>query len=313
MQKLKDRLASGDVVVGDGAWGTMIMQRGLKHGEAAESVNLGDTGILAEIAALYLAAGAEIITTNTFGASSLRLQPFSLDDKADEINRKGVEIIRQAVGDRAYVSASVGPTGKLIAPYGKATPDEVYLSFERQIRELLAAGPDLICVETMTDLQEAVLAVKAARSLSPEIPIMATMTFDEKPRGFSTIMGVSIEKAAKALEAAGATVIGSNCGNGIEKMINIAATFKENSPLPIAIQANAGLPSMRDGQAFYPETPEFMAEKIVKLLEIGVQVIGGCCGTTPAHIRALRNAIDEYRRQKMQSCKPQSYVIKQMH
>ena len=292
MQNLKDRLKRGDVIVGDGAWGTMIMQRGLKHGEAPESVNLSDAGILNEIAGLYLDAGAEIITTNTFGASTLRLQPSALDDKADEINRKGVEIIRKAVGGQAYVSASVGPTGKLIAPYGKTKPDEVYASFVNQIGALLAAGPDMICVETMTDLQEAVLAVQAARSLSAEIPIMATMTFDETPRGFFTIMGVSIEKAAKGLEAAGATIVGSNCGNGIEKMITIAGAFKEHTSLPVAIQANAGLPFVQDGQTTYPETPAFMAEKSLKLLEIGVQVIGGCCGTTPEHIRALRKVID---------------------
>ena len=296
MQNLKDRLNSGKVIVGDGGWGSMIMQHGLKHGEAPEAVNLSNPGILNEIAGLYLEAGAEIITTNTFGATMLRLQSYALDDKADEINLKGVEIIRNAVGEKAYVSASVGPTSQLIAPYGKTTPDEVYSNFERQIRELLAAGPDMICVETMTDLQEAVLAVKAARSLSAEIPIMATMTFNEKPRGFFTMMGVSIEKAAQGLEAAGANIIGSNCGNGIEKMVKIAAEFKKHSSLPIAIQANAGLPIMQDGKTVYPETPDFMAEQTLKLLEIGVQIIGGCCGTTPEHIRALRKVIDEYLR-----------------
>lgn len=292
MQNLTDRLKSGDVIVGDGAWGTMIMQRGLKHGEAPEAANLSNPGMLEEIARLYLDAGAEIITTNTFGASSLRLQPYSLDDKAEEINRKGVEIIRKTVGERAYVSASVGPTGKLMAPYGKTTPEEVYSSFEGQMRALLLAGPDIICVETMTDLQEAALAVKAARALSATIPIMATMTFDEKPRGFFTIMGVSIEKAAKALEEAGATVIGSNCGNGIEKMIKIATRFKEHSTLPIAIQANAGLPIIQEGTTVYLDTPDFMAEKAVELRKAGVQVIGGCCGTTPDHIRALRKTMD---------------------
>lgn len=296
MQNLTDRLKSGEVIVGDGGWGTMIMQRGLKHGEAPETANLFRTDILSEIAGLYLDAGAEIITTNTFGASTIRLHACSLDAQADEINRKGVEIIRQTVGDRAYVSASVGPTGVLIAPYGVTKPEAVYASFEQQLRELLAAGPDMICVETMTDLQEAELAVRAARSLSATIPIMATMTFNEKPRGFFTIMGVSVEKAARTLEAAGADIVGSNCGNGIEKMIKIAGVFMEHTALPIAIQANAGLPLMREGQVVYPETPEFMAEKTAELLEMGVRIIGGCCGTTPDHIRALRKVVDLYRR-----------------
>lgn len=296
MQELTGRLQRGDVIVGDGGWGTMIMQRGLKHGEAPETVTLSNPAILNEIAGLYLDAGAEILTTNTFGGSTLRLQPFSLEESADEINRKGVEVIRTAVGEKAYVSASVGPTGKLVAPCGTTKPEEVFTSFVRQARELLAAGPDLICVETMTDLQEAVLAVQAVRSLSSAIPIMATMTFNEKPRGFFTIMGTSIEKAAKGLEAAGATIVGSNCGNGIENMVKIAGAFKEHTSLPIAIQANAGLPLMRDGRTVYPESPDFMAEKAMELLEIGVQIIGGCCGTTPEHIRALRKVVDGYRR-----------------
>jgi 5-methyltetrahydrofolate--homocysteine methyltransferase len=295
MENLIDRLKRGEVIVGDGGWGTLLMQRGMKHGEAPENFNLTRPEILTEIATFYLDAGAEIITTNTFGASPLRLKSYSLDDKTEEINGKAVEAIRQAVGTRAYVSASVGPSGLLIAPYGKAKPDEVYASFERQIRGLIAAGADMICVETMTDLQEATLAVKAARAVSATIPVMATMAFNETPRGFFTIMGVSVGKAAAGLEGAGADIIGSNCGNGIEKMIGIARAFKECSSLPIAIQANAGQPVVKEGSTHYLETPEFMAEKSPELLALGVQVIGGCCGTTPDHIRALRKVVDTSR------------------
>ena len=295
MENILDRLKRGEVIVGDGAWGTQLMQRGLKHGEAPENYNLSRPEVLTEIAALYLEAGAEIITTNTFGASPMRLQAYSLDERTEEINRNAVAAIRQAVGTNAYVSASVGPTGILLAPYGKAKPDEVYASFERQIRGLLAAGADMICVETMTDLQEATLAVKAARGLSATIPVMATMAFNETPRGFYTIMGVSVEKAAGGLEAAGADIIGSNCGNGIEKMIGIARAFKGCSNLPVAIQANAGQPVIKEGSTLYLETPEFMADKSPELLDLGVQIIGGCCGTSPEHIRALRKVVDARR------------------
>jgi 5-methyltetrahydrofolate--homocysteine methyltransferase len=150
----------------------------------------------------------------------------------------------------------------------------------------------MICVETMTDLKEATLAVTAARTLAPAIPVMATMTFEVTPRGFFTVMGVSVKKAAAGLKEAGADIIGSNCGNGIEAMIGIARAFKEHSDLPVAIQANAGLPVSREGSLVYPETPAFVADKAPELLALGVQIIGGCCGTTPDHIRALRQVID---------------------
>jgi 5-methyltetrahydrofolate--homocysteine methyltransferase len=150
----------------------------------------------------------------------------------------------------------------------------------------------MICVETMTDLKEATLAVQAARTLAPAIPVMATMTFEDTPRGFFTVMGVSVKKAATGLKEAGADIIGSNCGNGIEAMIAIARTFKEHSDLPIAIQANAGLPLPGVNGLVYPETPDFVAGKAPELLALGVQIIGGCCGTTPDHIRALRKVID---------------------
>jgi 5-methyltetrahydrofolate--homocysteine methyltransferase len=167
-------------------------------------------------------------------------------------------------------------------------------SFTRQIGACIDAGADVICVETMTDLNEATLAIQACKAVSPTIPICATMTFDATPRGFFTIMGVSIEQAARGLEEAGADVIGSNCGNGIEKMIEIAREFQKHTSLPLLIQSNAGLPEMEGDRPVYPETPEFMAEKCRELLSIGVSIIGGCCGTTPKHIAAIRNMVNEY-------------------
>ena len=294
MEDIRKRLSRGDVIVGDGALGTMLMQRGLKSGEPPETFNLAQPHVLEEIAAEYLNAGAEIVTTNTLGASPLQLRRHSLDGKTEEINRSGVEAVRRAVGDKAYVSASVGPTSLLIKPYGKTEPEEAYSGFERQIRELLAAGADMICVETMTDLNEATLAVKAAQAVGPGVPVMATMTFENAPQGFFTIMRVSVEQAAAALEEAGATIIGSNCGYGIETMIGIAREFKKYSRLPIAIQANAGLPVIAEGRLIYPETPDFVARMALELLGLGVQIIGGCCGTGPDHIRALRKVVDAH-------------------
>lgn len=292
MKSLLKRLKDSEVLVADGAMGTMLFDFGLKPGEPLESFNLTRPEVLEEIARLYFDAEADIIQTNTFGASPLRLSFYSLADKTEEINKNAVLAVRKVVGDRAHVSASCGPSGRLLKPYGESEPEEVYNSFERQIKALISAGVDAICVETMTDLREATLAIKAAKTVSPPTPVMATMTFDPTPRGFYTVMGVSIQDAAQGLKEAGADIIGSNCGNGIENMIKIAKEFKKYSKLPIIIQSNAGLPEMQGDKPIYPETPEFMAEKAKELVSLGVSIIGGCCGTTPEHIRAMRKMAD---------------------
>lgn len=286
MKDLLERIKNG-VLVADGAMGTMLMACGLKPGDVPESFNLTQPEILEKIASLYLDAGAEIIQTNTFGASPLKLSFYSLDGKTEEINRNAVLAVRKVVGERAYISASCGPSGRLLKPYGDTEPEDVYSSFERQLKTLIHSGVDIICIETMTDLTEATLAIKAAKTVSPSTPVMATMTFDPTPRGFYTVMGINIEQASKGLETAGADIIGSNCGNGIENMIKIAIEFRQKSMLPLIIQSNAGLPVIKRNTTIYPETPEFMAEKAKELVSIGVSIIGGCCGTTPEHIRAL--------------------------
>jgi 5-methyltetrahydrofolate--homocysteine methyltransferase len=292
VRPLLERLAVGDILVADGAMGTMLFARGLQPGDCPEKVNLEHPDWLEEIARAYLEAGAEIIQTNTFGGSPLKLAQYGLDARTEEINIAAVRAVRRAVGDRALVSASCGPTGRMLLPYGDVEPDTMREAFERQLGAVLAEGVDIVCVETMTDLNEAKIAVQTARRLSPEVPIMATMTFDPTPRGFFTVMGVSVEQAAHGLAEAGANIVGSNCGNGIENMVKIAAEFRKRTELPLIIQSNAGLPEMRDGQAVYTETPEFMAEKAQQLLDIGISIIGGCCGTTPGHIRALRAVVD---------------------
>ena len=287
-----ERVKRGDVLVGDGAMGTLLMSSGLESGQCPESFNLEQPEILKEIARLYQDAGADLIQTNTFGGSPLKLKGYGLADQAEEINRNAVLAVQQAVGDRAYISASCGPSGKLLKPFGDTDPVEMYDSFYRQLKVLIDTGVDAICIETMTDFQEQFIAIRAARSISYRIPIIATMTFDPTPRGFYTIMGVNIERAAQDLEFAGADIIGSNCGNGMEKMVEIAREFKKHTCLPLIIQANAGVPELKAGQPVYPETPEFMAEKARELMDAGVSIIGGCCGTTPDHIRALRRTID---------------------
>ncbi len=296
MENILERLKHGDIIVGDGALGTLLMQRGLQENDPPERINLTEPRHLEEISSIYLEAGAEIITTNTFGASSLRLQHYSLEAETERINRIAVEAARKAVGDRAYVSGSVGPTAKLLKPYGDTDPEAAFASFRQQIGALISGGIDIVCIETMTDLTETELAVKAARELNPEIPVMATVTFRKTPRGFFTIMGSSIRETAERLKNAGANIIGSNCGNGSGTMLEIAREMMQYAELPVAIQSNAGLPVFSDEGLSYPETPEFFAEKAASMLQFGVQIVGGCCGTGPDHTRALRKVADAYLR-----------------
>ncbi|MCP5049712.1 MAG: hypothetical protein GY940_21255 [bacterium] len=293
MKPFLERINNNELLIADGAMGSLLLERAkdLIKGKCPEMVNLSRPDILEEVAGLYLEAGADIIQTNTFGASPLRLSDNSLENETESINRSAVEAVKKVVKGNAYVSASCGPSGKILKPYGSVEPGEMSESFSRQLRVLIDAGVDIICVETMTDIHEATLAIKAAKAISPGIPVMATMTFDSTPRGFFTIMGVTVQQAAKELEDAGADVIGSNCGNGIENMVRIAHEFKKYSSLPIIIQSNAGLPELKDSSVVYLETPGFMAEKCKELSAVGVSVIGGCCGTTPDHIRAIADAV----------------------
>ena len=294
MRAVLERLHAGETLCGDGAWGTQLMARGLGPGDSPEAFNLSNPEVLAEVATLYVEAGADLITTNTFGGSPLNLETYGLENRTEEINRAAVEVVRAVVGDRAYVLASIGPTGKILTPYGDTEPEVVLKAFARQIGALVAAGADLLCIETMIDLREAELALEAARLVSKDIPVIATMTFDSTPRGFFTIMGVTIERACSDFVEAGADIVGSNCGNGIDRMVEIAREFARHASVPVIIQSNAGLPEHHAGELVYPESPDFMAERVGELMDLGVSIIGGCCGTTPAHIRAMRSAIDAH-------------------
>jgi 5-methyltetrahydrofolate--homocysteine methyltransferase len=291
MGPLLDRIRDGPVVIGDGGIGTMLMARGLAPGDAPERLTLSAPAIIEEVARLYVEAGAEIVTTNTFGGSPLRLRMAGLEAEVGRVNRDAVAAVRRAVGSGAWVSGSVGPTGHLLQPYGEADPAEVAEGFLLQVAALAEAGVDLFCIETMTDLEEATLAVAAARRAGGGRPVAATMTFEPTRRGFFTVMGVSIPQAAAALIEAGADIVGSNCGNGSATMVEVARQFRAATPAPVLIQSNAGLPETRDGVLVYPETPDIFAESVRPLVEAGVAIIGGCCGTTPDHVRAMRSAL----------------------
>jgi 5-methyltetrahydrofolate--homocysteine methyltransferase len=295
MEGLLSRLKRGSVLVGDGAWGTQLMARGLPAGQPPEWFALERPEVIEEVARLYLEAGADLLTTDTFGGTSFRLKLHGLDGERERVNRQAVEALKRAVGGRALVSASVGPSGQLLEPYGDTSPDAVEEAFAEQITVLASAGADVLCIETMGDLTEATRAIKAAKATAPGVPVVATMTFEPTPRGYFTVMGVSVEKAVAGLEAAGADVVGSNCGTGIADMVAIARAMAVATRLPLVIQPNAGLPQSRDGQVVYDETPDAMAARVPELLDLGVAVVGGCCGTTPDHVRAIRRTVDAWR------------------
>lgn len=289
MSRLLESLAAGEILVADGAIGSLLIAHGLQAGQAPEELNLQAPELLTTIAREYLEAGSRLLTTNTFGASPLKLSDYDLESRSADINRAAVAIVREVAGEDAFVSASCGPCGKILEPYGDTAEDAVYDSFVLQMAAL--ADADVICIETMSDLREAVLAVRAARDVLPDIPVMAAMTFDPTPRGYFTIMGNSVADVCAALEDAGASVVGSNCGNGIDRMIEIAGAFAEATRLPILVQSNAGQPVIEAGVVTYTETPEIFADRTPTLVEAGARIVGGCCGTTPAHIRAMCAAL----------------------
>mgnify|MGYP001819821818 CR=1 FL=1 len=295
MRNFLERLGAGETLCGDGAWGTQLIARGLAPGDCPESMNLTRPEVLVEVAGLYLDAGADLITTNTFGGSPLNLAAYGFDDRTEEVNRAAVEALKPATDGRAYVSASIGPTGKILEPYGDTPAEVVAAAFHRQTGALIEAGAEIVCIETMIDLREAELAVRAARTHSNDIPLIATMTFDATPQGYFTTMGTTVAQACTTLVEAGADAVGSNCGNGIDTMIEIAAEFTWHASVPVLILSNAGLPENRAGELVYPESPEYMADRVAELIALGVGLIGGCCGTTPDHIRAIRAAIDQSR------------------
>ena len=284
---LIDELISGGPALLDGAWGTELQARGLAVGDVPDLWNLEHADRVAEVARAYVDAGSDIILTNTFRANAIALASHA--EHLDRVNRVGVEISKRAAGRRARVFASIGPSGKRLAT---RELDESLLraAFEEQARALAAAGADAIVVETMTDLDEARVAVEAA--LATGLPVVASMVFGGGKQEHGSPTGVRPERAAEVLSSAGADVIGANCGNGIEGQVPICARLARATDRPVWIKANAGLPVLEGGRLVYRTTPEEFASQLGELLDAGARFIGGCCGTSPAFIAALRARLD---------------------
>lgn len=297
MKSLLQRIAAGEILVSDGAMGTLLQAKGLQAGECPEAWCVSHQEVVRGIAEAYIAAGADIVETNSFGGSALKLEPHGMAGRVRELNRAAAALAKEAMGSSGYVAGSVGPTGCIAEEEGGDTPAaRFYEVFREQAAALAEGGADLICVETMSSLIEAAQAIKAARDAAA-LPVICTFTFASGPRGFHTMMGVPPERAGREAVAAGADIVGANCGNGITDMATIVRQMRAALPrVPILVQANAGVPVLRDGQTIFRETPEFMAAGAREVIAAGVSVIGGCCGTTPEHIAAMAKVVRELKR-----------------
>lgn len=289
-----DLVARRVPVVTDGGWGTMFGRMGLVSGEAPDLWNLTRPQDVLGVARSYVEAGSEIILTNTFGGTAVRLAKAGFAGDPAEVNRRGVELSRQAAGRGVLVFADIGPTGEMLEPYGDLPEEEAYGQFRRQAEALMEAGPDGFVIETMMDLNEALVALRAVRSVAPDLPVVVSMTYQRTADGgYATMMGVRPEKAVEALAAEGATVVGANCGSGVGEMVGLAGRLRAAASargLSVWVKPNAGLPVYEDGRTVYKETPEEFTAAFPRLVEAGAHFVGGCCGTTPEHIRSLLEA-----------------------
>ena len=284
MKRLFEELLATAPVLTDGAWGTEMQARGLQAGDCPDEWNLSHPERVEQVARAYVEAGSRIILTNTFGANRIMLARHGLAEKVQDINRAGVEISRRAAVGSARVFASMGPCGKLLFA-DEVSAEEVSQAFEEQARALAEAGADAIVVETMSDPAEAKLAVAAAAATG--LPVVACMTFDSGREHDRTMMGATPEEAARILNAAGADMVGANCGQGAEGYIAICKRLRAATDLPLWMKPNAGLPEILDGRLHYSETPQSFAGQAKALVAAGASFIGGCCGTSPEFIREL--------------------------
>jgi 5-methyltetrahydrofolate--homocysteine methyltransferase len=289
---LESLLSNNAYVLIDGAMGTMLFMAGLEHGNPPELWNLEHPDRVADVHRAYLEAGAQILLTNTFGGSRLRLALHGAQDRVTELNRAAASLLRQVVSaaePAALVAGDIGPSGGVLTPYGELPFEQARENFAEQAAALIEGGVDLIWIETMADLEEVRAAVEGVRQASSNIPLVTTMTFDTHGR---TMMGVTPEKAADTLLGFGASAVGGNCGNGPEEIIAVIEKMHAAAPEAVLVaKANAGVPTLVGGRAVYRATPADMAEYAVKARAAGARLIGACCGSTPDHIRAISSAL----------------------
>jgi len=276
------------ILLFDGATGTQLQQYGLKADECPELCNDTHPDRIRKLYVSYKQAGSQVIQTNTFGANRIKLKKFGLESKVAQLNEKAVRIAREVMGEDGLVSASIGPTGDFLKPYGSLTFDELYDVFAEQIQAVAQAGADIINIETMMDISEARIALLASLE-NTKLPTICSFTFEKQGR---TLMGSPPNVLVEIVQALGAAAVGANCSGGPDELLPIIVEMKKYASVPLLVQPNAGLPTVVDGKAVYPLTPEAMAKASVKLVKAGANILGGCCGTTPEHIRHMAKAVD---------------------
>lgn len=285
-----ERIRSGERLVADGAWGTGLQARGLAIGECPELWNVDRREEVLGIARSYVAVGADLIGTNSFGANRIRLDHFGVAGRAGELNRLAAEISKTAAGEDVFVMGSIGPTGKMLFAE-EVDPDAVFEAFSEQAEALAAGCADALIVETFSDIEEALIAVRAARS-SFTGPVFCTMTFEPFGDGdFRTMTGVTAGEMTERLVAEGADAVGANCGRGPENIERLVESIRSVDPrIPIIVQPNAGLPEYADGKLVYSLTPESFGRAAERFFAAGASIVGGCCGSTPEHIKRIASA-----------------------
>lgn len=273
-------------VITDGAWGTRLQKLGLKSGECPDAWNIQYPEKVEQVAREYVEAGSQVILTNTFRSNRISLAMHDLGKQTPEINQRGVEISKRAAGSHCMVFASIGPSGKILMS-GDVTAAELQETFEEQAEFLKGGGADALIIETMSDLEEARIALQAAKKTL--LPVGVSMVFDAGKEKDRTMMGNPPEQVVEELTKAGADFIGANCGQGIDGFISICQRMRAVTQLPIWIKPNAGLPEWIDGETVYRTTATEFASFIDPLVRAGATFIGGCCGTSPEFIRVIRD------------------------
>ena len=288
MSEFLDRVATGVLMISDGATGTYLQENGLEPGGCPEEFNADHPEVVRGMARAYFEAGSDIVETNSFGGSRYMLAKYGHGDRVRELNCRAAELARDAAPPGKFVLGSMGPTGEILEEKGgTADAEEMYEVFCEQATGLAAGGVDAVCVETMSDVSgEMTLAIRAVKDTTG-LPVVATLCYDRGPRGLFTMMGDTPESTAVALTEAGADVVGSNCGIAIGDMIEVIGAMRRSTDLPILTHVNAGIPRIEAGEIVYPDTPDFMAEQMQRVIEAGATIIGGCCGTGPDHVRAF--------------------------
>ncbi|MBA30681.1 MAG: methionine synthase [Dehalococcoidia bacterium] len=286
-----DSIKSGITLLGDGATGSYLQTKGLEPGGCPEYMCHTAPDVIKGMAKNYFENGSDFVLTNSFGGNSFMLEKYGHKDLIKTLNIKAAQLAKSEAKDNQFVIGSIGPTGEFLQPLGDISEEEMGEAFHQQISALLEGGVDGIIFETMTAIEEITLGIKTAKQITDKA-VIGSMVFDKGPRGLFTMMGITPEKAVKDLINSGADVVASNCGNGSDIMLEVASELTKYSEKPVMIQSNAGIPEIIKGKIVYNEKPEFMVKNYNKMLDLGVSILGGCCGTNKLHIKEFRKMID---------------------